>query len=52
MKKTDMIAFRVSQEDKEYLEKLANESERTLSYIVNKIIIAYIEDKIKNEKTS
>lgn len=45
MKKSAYITFRTSAEIKEYLEKIAKEDDRTLSYIINKILEEYIKQK-------
>lgn len=45
MKKTELIAVRTSIETKKFLDQLAEEQDRSLSYIVNKIIELYIKEK-------
>lgn len=47
MKKSDYITFRTTSEIKEYLTKLANKEDRTISYIVNRIL----ENHIKKENS-
>ena len=45
MKKSAYITFRTDEEIKNYLEKLAKREDRTLSYIVNRILEEYIKKK-------
>lgn len=45
MKKSCYVTFRTSEEVKTHLEKLAKEDDRTLSYIINKILEDYIKRK-------
>lgn len=47
MKKSEYITVRTDPEIKEYLELRAAEEERTLSWIVNKILADYIFNKKK-----
>lgn len=42
MKKSAYITFRTSEEIKNHLEKKAKEDDRTLSWIINKILEEYI----------
>lgn len=42
MKKSAYITFRTSEEIKSHLEKMAKEDERTLSWVINKILEEYI----------
>ena len=42
MKKSEYITFRTTEEIKSHLEKLAKEDDRTISYVINKILEEYI----------
>lgn len=42
MKKSAYITFRTSEEVRSYLEKKAKEDDRTLSYLINKILSEYV----------
>ena len=43
MKKTEYITFRTSEEVKTAIENIAKDEDRTISYILNRIITDYIE---------
>lgn len=43
-KKTEMIGFKTTPEIKNQLEKIANEQDRSLSYIINKILENWIKE--------
>lgn len=47
-KKTEMIGFKTTPEVKEYLEKVAEAEDRSISYIINRIL----ENHIKAEGKS
>ena len=38
MKKSELIAFRTTPENHEYLQELANEDERSVSWILDKMV--------------
>lgn len=42
MKKSAYITIRTSEEVRAYIEKLAKEDDRTISYIINKILEEYV----------
>ncbi len=50
-KKSEMIGFKTTPEIKEALEEMARKDDRTVSYIVNKILKEYIERSTKNGET-
>ena len=52
MKKNAYITFRTSEEVKSYLEQKAKEDDRTLSYIINKILTDFVNKEMasKNDK--
>lgn len=51
MKKTELIAVRTSVETKLTLEKIAEKEDRSISYIVNRIIQDFIKNNInENQK--
>tara|TARA_Y100001963_G_scaffold150655_1_gene232112 strand:+ start:859 stop:1020 length:162 start_codon:yes stop_codon:yes gene_type:complete len=47
MKKTEQIVFRTTDENKEFLQSLADSDDRTISYIVNKMVDAFRLKRIK-----
>ena len=47
MKKDQHIAFMTTKEIKEKLQKIAEEEDRTLSYIVHRILSIYFSDSYK-----
>lgn len=42
-KKTEMVGFKTTPEVKKALELLASKEDRTMSYIINRAVIAYLE---------
>ena len=42
MKKSAYITFRTDNETKQTLENIASKDDRTLSYVINKILIEYL----------
>ena len=46
-KNTDLISFRTSLENSEYLRKLADSDERSLIYVLNKMLDAYRLKRVK-----
>ena len=51
MKKSEYITFRTSEDTKKYLGTKAKEEERTLSWLINKILTEQISKNIVEEKT-
>lgn len=52
MKKSEYITFRTTIEIKEHLEKIATEEDRTISYVVNRILLNAINNKTEMPKAS
>ena len=49
-KKTELIGFNTSKEVKNRIEQLAEQDDRTISYIINKILEEYLRLNIDNQK--
>ena len=49
-KKTEMIGFKTTPETKKKLQEIAEYEDRTVSYIINKILDQYFNGKEKNER--
>lgn len=49
MKKSEYITFRTSEETKTFLELKAKEEDRTLSYLINKILTEYIRKEMRSD---
>ena len=50
-KKSEMIGFKTTPEIKKALEEIAESEDRTVSYIVNKILKKYLEGRKEDGKT-
>lgn len=47
MKKSAYITFRTSEEVKKFLEEQAKQDDRTISYLINKILEEYIKSVVE-----